>query len=506
MSEASKAREPGRASERTPWLPASAQMRFVIYLLASFLVFLAVVLTVFGLVSLQQGEEKLDLRIEKMVEAQSKVIASSLWHLDYDRVDVVLRAIATDPDIISAAVYGENGELLAAVGPTGLEPNEHVNLVERDVFRSSRDGEIFIGKLALYYDNSGLRARLRRDFAFQLFLSLLLLFGAVAIANFIHRQIVMTPVRRLLEAVEQPRVGSARSLVEWESRDEFGALVRAFNDMQLREQQAEDELRAGRDQLEQAVRERTADLEKATRQAELANRAKSEFLATMSHEFRTPLNAIIGFSELMGSEVLGPIGKEQYKEYVKDIRLSGERMLSLVNDVLDIATIEAGKRTFEAAPFDLADAMTDCLRELHVPASWKDIRLDVSLASDLGDMTADKRSVQQVVLNLLSNAVKYTEAGGKVGLDVRRAGDRVSFTVEDTGIGIAPNMIDKLSEPFTQAVSNPHIAREGTGLGLSIVKALLDGLDGDFRIESEPGKGTRVTVTVPDPSVTSADN
>ena len=490
------------ANGGTLTMPQTAQGRFLIYLLVSFLVFLSVVLTVFGLLSFQRAQEQLDRRIERVALAQSEVIANSLWHLDYDRVDVVLRAISTDPDITGAAVRDEAGQLLATVGNVLEKPKDGEREVVRDVVRSTQSGALAIGSLALRYNDSAVRAELRRDFTFQVALAFLLLIGALLIAQLIHRRIVMIPVRRLLDAVTMPREGTARPMVNWDSPDEFGTLVRAFNDMQKREQSAEEELRAGRDMLEQAVRERTADLEAAMRDAERANQSKSEFLATMSHEFRTPLNAIIGFSELLRSEILGPLEHPQYKEYVKDIHISGERMLSLVNDVLDIATIEAGKRSFDLASVNIVETAEECVRELGVAAKWKNLRVTLEAPDNLGAMLTDRRSLQQILINILSNAVKFTESGGEVSLVVGRTPDAVIFSVTDTGIGIPPEMIEKLTEPFTQAVSNPHLAREGTGLGLSIVKSLLDGLGGSLDIESAMGKGTRVTVTLPDRSGT----
>jgi len=476
----------------------SVQARFVLYLFVSFLAFLAIVLGVFGVVSFRQGEEKLDRRIAQMTVSQSEVIANSLWHLDYDRVDVVLRAITTDPDVLGAVVYDELGSLLSSSGPVGMESSSRVRKIRQKVLRESPDGDILIGELVLFYDDDGLRARLRRDFSFQMALSLLLLVGAVVIANTIHRRIVMTPMRRLMEALEHPRVGASRSFVEWDAPDEFGTLVRAFNEMQLREQESEDELRSARDRLEHAVQERTADLEDAMRDAERANRAKSEFLATMSHEFRTPLNAIIGFSELINNELMGPVEQASYKAYIKDIHQSGERMLSLVNDVLDIATIEAGKRTFELKAFDINDCLRGWARELEVPAAWKEMEVTIEADESLGSMKSDERSVQQILVNLVSNAVKYTKAKGKVAISAKRDGGNVIFQISDTGVGIPQKDISRLIEPFAQAISNPHVASEGTGLGLSIVKSLVEELGGSFEIESEVGHGTTVTVSLPD--------
>lgn len=487
----------GQIDPARPEMTTTAQRRFVVYLLLSFLVFLAITLSIFGIVSLRQGEERLDVRINNMAAAHSELISGALWQLDYDRVEVALNAIATDPDVLRASVIDEGGTVLAEAG---MLPPRAVNLtaVRHDVVREREGRDIQIGELLLEYDHAALRDRLTRDFGFQVALAILLLLGALVIANYMHTRIVITPMRRLLDAIERPRVGGERPIVKWESTDEFGALVRAFNDMQRREQKAEDDLRAGREVLEQAVRERTSDLELAMREAEQANRAKSEFLATMSHEFRTPLNAIIGFSDLIQNELMGPMDHDQYKSYVTDIHQSGERMLSLVNDVLDIATIEAGKRTMDMRSFDVAACVHGCARELEVPAAWKEIDLHVDVDEAIGTMRSDERSVQQILINLISNAVKYTNQNGDVTVDAQRKDQGVVFRVVDNGVGMPADDIERLLEPFAQAVSNPHVASEGTGLGLSIVRSLVEQLRGHFDIASEVGRGTTVTVSIPD--------
>ena len=221
----------------------------------------------------------------------------------------------------------------------------------------------------------------------------------------------------------------------------------------------------------------------------------------MSHEFRTPLKAIIGFSELIDRELMGPVEPEQYKSYIQNIHQSGERMLALVNDVLDIATIEAGKRSFDVRPFNVEECLTGCMRELEVAAAWKEIDIVLDVDDQVGEMASDECSVQQIIANLLSNAVKYTQPDGNVSISAGRSGDRIRFRIQDTGVGIPEKEISRLLEPFTRAISDPHVVSEGTGLGLSIVKSLVDELNGRFELESDVGIGTNVTVIIPDESV-----
>jgi PAS domain S-box-containing protein len=231
-------------------------------------------------------------------------------------------------------------------------------------------------------------------------------------------------------------------------------------------------------------------------EAERANRAKSEFLATMSHEFRTPLNAILGFGQLLENEYFGPLGSEKYQEYVHDIQYSGTHMLALVNDVLDISAIEAGKRTFQPETINIDELLASCLRNVEKLAEDKGVSLSLEKAGDLAPFQADRRSMTQIFNNLLSNAVKFTDRGGFVNLGVV-SDDKLTITVTDTGIGIPAEKLPMITEPFSQLETNPLLAQEGTGLGLSIVKSLIEALGGELVLESVFGEGTTISVSLP---------
>lgn len=249
--------------------------------------------------------------------------------------------------------------------------------------------------------------------------------------------------------------------------------------------------------LRQQVDERTHELREALVEAERANQAKSEFLATMSHEFRTPLNAILGFSEMLRSKYFGPLGAQNYEDYANDIHTSGEHMLELVNDMLDIAAIEAGKRPTVYEDVDVRKTLTKCVRSFDTIARHSDVKLSLKMPNDMPTLYADKRSFTQIVLNLVSNAVKFTEAHGSVAVNVATTETTLILTVRDTGVGISPEKIASVTEPFAQSHTDPHITQKGTGLGLTIVTSLVELHKGSLNIESELGKGTTVTVTFP---------
>ncbi|MGD9815073.1 MAG: PAS domain-containing sensor histidine kinase [Hyphomonadaceae bacterium] len=229
--------------------------------------------------------------------------------------------------------------------------------------------------------------------------------------------------------------------------------------------------------------------------AEEASRAKSTFLANMSHELRTPLNAVIGFSEIMAKELFGPIGNDQYRQYSNDIFDSGNHLLELINDILDMAKIEAGKLTLSPRPLDPSVAIEQAVRLTKRKAEEKGLTIMVD-AEDMGEIEADHRAVKQILLNLLSNAVKFTDQGA---IMVRARGNAHGLTLRviDTGCGIPPEHLPRLARPFEQVEQELTRNTGGTGLGLALTKSLTEMHGGKLAIQSEVGKGTIVTVWLP---------
>jgi len=237
--------------------------------------------------------------------------------------------------------------------------------------------------------------------------------------------------------------------------------------------------------------------EVAMTRAEAANQAKSEFLANMSHELRTPLNAINGFSEIMAGEMFGPLGDPKYKGYAADILKSGQHLLSLINDVLDMAKIEAGKLTLHYETVSVKEVVEDAARLMRGKIQEAGLNLLVD-APDLPEIDADYRGLKQVVLNLISNAVKFTPEDGHIVVALSREDeDRLRVAVTDTGIGIAAEDLTRLARPFEQVEGQHSKTTQGTGLGLALTKSLIELHGGTLSIESEPGRGTTVSFDLP---------
>jgi signal transduction histidine kinase len=236
----------------------------------------------------------------------------------------------------------------------------------------------------------------------------------------------------------------------------------------------------------------------ARREAEAANAQKSEFLAKISHEIRTPLNAIIGFSEIMMEQRFGPIGNDRYRAYLKDINVSGAHLMSLINDLLDLSKIEAGKvdLTFESVAVNAV--IQECVALMQPLANRERIIIRTSLGSELPDVVADRRSFRQILLNLLSNAIKFTRAGGQVIVStLLEDSGEVVVRIRDTGIGMTAKEVETAMKPFEQVAKSQADRDKGTGLGLPLTRAMVEANRATFAIESAPNQGTLVKITFP---------
>jgi signal transduction histidine kinase len=309
--------------------------------------------------------------------------------------------------------------------------------------------------------------------------------------------------RRMTQPIEAIRASAARigagaldQRIDIASDDELEDLADEFNVMTAR-------LRESYANLERKVDDRTrdlgqalAELEEKGRQLEVASRHKSEFLANMSHELRTPLNAIIGFSDMLLARMVGDLNAKQ-EDYVRDILSSGKHQLSVINDILDLSKVEAGRLQLECSTFSIAETIEDATAFVRDRAAQEGITLALHIAPNIGVIDADERKVKQVVVNLLSNAVSFTPSGGSVDVAAWRDEAAVVVTVGDTGIGIAARDHERIFDAFRQAGRQSERAREGTGLGLTLSKRFIELHGGRIWVESAPGKGSTFTFELP---------
>ncbi len=349
---------------------------------------------------------------------------------------------------------------------------------------------------------------------------LILLSGVVrnlalaCILGFLFHSMLTRPLKQVARNIKTHH--DAVEIPKTHAGDELGELVQAYNEQyQLRTAAQErlrrlnrglenrvaertEEIELAKLDLERRVEERTAEMRKAIVLAENASRAKSEFLAHMSHELRTPLNAIMGFSQIWENETFGEIGHPKYKEYAGDINVASQHLLALITDILDVSKVEAGEMELDEGTVDVRDLIDSCQTLVRDTVARKGLKLTAEFDPDPGQISADVRLLRQAVLNLLSNAVKFTDDGGAVNIRAAKtAAGAVEISISDNGCGIHKDHIDKVLEPFGQAVSRPDISNEGTGLGLPLAKRFTELHGGTLSLESELGKGTKVTITLP---------
>ena len=293
-------------------------------------------------------------------------------------------------------------------------------------------------------------------------------FLALLLGYLLSRSII-GPVSRMQTRLVAIASGDFSSHVQVSNHDELGSLAANLNRM-------------------------NDELGRLYEELEAASRHKSEFLATMSHELRTPLNAIIGFSQVLKQQMYGPLNERQ-ADYVDDVLSSGQHLLNLINDILDLAKVEAGRMELQSSTFELPELLENAASMVRERATRQGIGLIVATDDSVGGMEGDERKVKQILFNLLSNAVKFTATGGKVTLAARATEEQVVIAVHDTGIGIGADELDKIFEEFYQVGASR--TQEGTGLGLALTRRLVELHGGQLTVESEPGVGSTFTVTIP---------
>ena len=320
------------------------------------------------------------------------------------------------------------------------------------------------------------------------------LFFAIVTSVLLARRLVR-PIESIQAAAARIGSGALDQRIEAVSHDELGALAEEFNRMAAR-------LEESYSNLEQKVQERTrelamalGELDEKSRELETVSRHKSEFLANMSHELRTPLNAIIGFSQVLRERLFGEVNEKQ-AEYLDDIVSSGNHLLALINDILDLSKVEAGQIELVLAPFSLREALEQGVVMIREQATNDGVHIGISAAADVDVVTGDERRIRQVIFNLLSNAVKFTPAGGAVDVRATQVNGEVRVSVADTGPGIAPEDHKRIFDEFQQTEAGIE-QREGTGLGLALSKRLVELHGGRIWVESKFGKGSTFVFALP---------
>jgi signal transduction histidine kinase/HAMP domain-containing protein/predicted transcriptional regulator with HTH domain len=410
------------------------------------------------------NETKETLEQQTAISEILRVISSSPTD-----VQPVLEAIADRAvhlcDAATASIYLTDGDTLRHVVSKGALPGEAAAIISLPINRDSTSGRALLEHKTIHVHDI-----LAEASEYPL--------GAEISKQSGHRTVLVTPLYR----EGQP----------------FGTILLRRKDVRPFSEREISLLKTFGDQAAIAIENVRLfrEIQDKSQQLEVANKHKSEFLANMSHELRTPLNAIIGFSEVLLERLFGELNVKQ-DDYLKDIFASGKHLLGLINDILDLSKVEAGRMELEPSTFDLDSAVSNAMTLVRERAQRHGITLGQQVDPALAEITADERKFKQILLNLLSNAVKFTPDNGRIDVTARRAGDDVVVAVHDTGIGIAPEDQAAVFEEFRQVGHHYTSKQEGTGLGLALAKRFVELHGGRIWLESEPGKGSTFTFTIP---------
>jgi len=454
---------------------------------------------------LEYKEERnlVKFQLMQIQETNLASITEALWINDDKQLDILLDGLIRLPNISYLQVH-HNGNVLMEKGkPEGKQ------LVTRELklIHKHKDENHNIGTLKITATLDNLTSEYLNKAITSVFLNIFIIFIIVGYVYFLFYFIFLRHVFSIVDFANNFNVKGNRaplSLNRSHTDDEISDLRTSLNSMVSRVTTVVDELEVNRteirllnQELESRVRARTAELKSAMENVVEANKAKSYFMASMSHELRTPLNSVLGFADMIEGQYLGPMGNDKYVDYAKDIKKSGRHLLGMINEILDVERIEAGEFELSLENVDVPEIVSDCQKIHAQHADQKDILLDIHVADQIPPLYADRRAVLQVLINLITNAIKFTPNGGTVTLSAMASDQHHQLIVSDTGIGIPGDHIPTLTKPFTRHSSDPHLSQDGVGLGLAITKSLIDLHHGSLDIASDVGKGTTITVTLP---------
>ncbi len=440
----------------------------------------------------------------------SKLSRVALFTAEYGELQPYVEEVVLDPHVMRVVITNEDNRVVVSSDTMELGKLQPMLLDSDTEFWRSQEihnASGYLGRAAVLFSHASLYES-NREALDRGLLAALVGMTLIAIVGVLIGILMTRKLEKLTVAVQGMEQGNLDVVSGISGRDEIGMLGRAFDSMaaslrsniqQLRA--GEEALRAAHDDLEQRIRERTRELAVARDQAFEASRAKSAFLANMSHELRTPLNAIIGYSDILAEEAQDPgQGMSRIIPDLKNIRSAGSHLLSLINDVLDLSKIEAGKVEFnleDVAIRSLVDSVAHTVQPLLVKNANT---LRVNVEENIGEMHIDVKKLRQILLNLLSNAAKFTHQGEvtlRVATGDRADGQWIEFAVEDTGIGIPEDKLDRLFNEFSQADNSAARMYEGTGLGLAISRKLCVMMGGDIAVSTEAGVGSMFVVYLP---------
>ena len=475
------------------WMSQSVRTRFLAIHVPILLVAVVCVFCIAEWLNYGAELKRLERDLDTMTASQSIIVAAAVAERDVSQVRAAVASAIANPDVRGIAVFDEDGALIDAYGE-GYDETGNL-IASTGINFADESGIRRVGSLSIAMSEEPILDRFKQRLLNGAIFGLIVVVAALVAAQIAFGRAVVTPLARLLEGIENTRSGKQRESVQWTSDDELGRVIKAYNELQIRESANETALAEIQSTLESRVRERTRDLDRARREAISANNAKSEFLASMSHELRTPLNGVLGFCQILKMARKGQ-WTEHELDYLAMIEKSGEILLRLIDQVLDLNKIESGSMAVELEDVPLSVAIEEAVGVVTAEAEAADVLIDIDFESFINlSVKADPFRLQQILLNLLSNAIKYNRENGRINLMGHGREEAIEVIIADTGVGIAEEDHDLAFEAFNR-LNQAGGTISGAGLGLTISRRLAELMGGTIDFESEVGKGTTFFLTL----------
>ncbi len=432
------------------------------------------VIIVFAVMDYRDAIDDYNASLDRIIEVNNRNLALALKTKDKKLQHAIVHKILKDPIVTVITLYDKHDNILLHAEEKNSDKSYYITVRNNQIF----DQHTYIGSLKIIASAKNSMLAIKSRLLLDIYLSLLAVLVTTLTALIVNRYIIDIPLERLLQAIELTKKTSVNHTVLWDSRDEVGAVIRAFNDMQLQ------------------VQQKTDDLTLAKESAVAASKAKSDFLSNISHELRTPMHAIMGLTNIAISKFT-KWSPAQTQQTLSEIKSSSERLLILLNELLDLSKLEAGKMSFDFKQHNLINVTELVIKELEPLIAFKKINLQMH-ASPFEDLYAefDYTRIGQVIRNLISNSIKFCQQGGTIGITLSADQNLVQVAVFDNGIGLPHNELESVFEKFTQS-SKTKTGAGGTGLGLSICKNIIAAHHGTIVASNNDGPGATFTFCIP---------